>query len=301
MKIPYNRKRLKEAQSKEKENLFGAFIDLCLAIACLWMCIMFLKSEVLLPYFFLCMIVWCGLCMIGRYLDIRRHKPYRQLTEELYAYMNECAVCAFSWEELKQILRQARFTAIGDIHSCLTNYIYWLEAVGCFPELYADYERNVYFAKRARTNPAYTKLESRPKEGICLYKCYKQFCDACKDAPDSLLGSVEMIQKDLKLLCRLIDYNGTKGVDVHKVYSYYIPTLIDSYHTYRYLCKIKAPTRKESRQELLQSMETTHTALKILAQRISKANSSDLSVNLSALRSIIAADGLKEQELHAGI
>lgn len=298
--IPFDRKKLDDHLTRSRtKSICECIMLIPFGVSGIWIAINLLTGIFTKVLFYICLFSIISGYIFLEVDHIRKEKQFEQLTEELLVYMKEEGKTRFTWTQLKENLWLT--------DDALLRYIHWLAECSCFPELGGTYYEEVYFTKKkekkkekkqeAQQDAFVTRMKS--EEGVSLVHAYELFCETFSSVPKCFSKAVELLQADLSCLCRLVDYNGAQGVDIHKVYTYYIPSLVKTYDTYQNLHKIGAPALKESKQELLASMQTLHEALHLLCRRISKANQGDLSVELSTLCNVITVDGLGKEELSA--
>ena len=108
---------------------------------------------------------------------------------------------------------------------------------------------------------------------------------------DDVKEEIKCVVKLIKLLIKALSYDMESVEDVHKVYTYYLPTLIKVISDYCNLTEASVDEQNELRNRLLVTIHDTQHTLTTVCRQINDNDGVSLSVEMTTMKAIMLTDG----------
>lgn len=108
---------------------------------------------------------------------------------------------------------------------------------------------------------------------------------------DDVKEEIKCVVKLIKLLIRALSYDMESVEDVHKVYTYYLPTLIKVISDYCNLTEASVDEQNELRNSLLITIHDTQHTLTTVCRQINDNDGVSLSVEMTTMKAVMSKDG----------
>lgn len=108
---------------------------------------------------------------------------------------------------------------------------------------------------------------------------------------DDVKEEIKCVVKLIKLLIKALSYDMESVEDVHKVYTYYLPTLIKVISDYCNLTEASVDEQNELRNRLLVTIHDTQHTLTTVCRQINDNDGVSLSVEMTTMKAVMSKDG----------
>lgn len=108
---------------------------------------------------------------------------------------------------------------------------------------------------------------------------------------DDVKEEIKCVVKLIKLLIKALSYDMESVEDVHKVYTYYLPTLIKVIFDYCNLTEASINEQNELRNSLLATIHDTQHTLTTVCRQINDNDGVSLSVEMTTMKAVMSKDG----------
>ena len=180
---------------------------------------------------------------------------------------------------------------------------------GFFPELYYDpiggvlifsqekavtYEETVTGTNGQRLTPKViqsrkdiSRIQSASDELKKAIQEYEESMEKDKRVRKAMYSVIESLDK----IPQAMTYNMANNIDVHKVYTYYVPTLCSLIHNYCNYSNASVTDTGQLRKRLIDTLTSTDDMFNKICISIYANDELDLDVEMSTLQAVMSADG----------
>lgn len=180
---------------------------------------------------------------------------------------------------------------------------------GYFPELYFDSISGVLFFTKEKTDiyrelvtgtngqrlspeairsrVEISRIQSASNELKAAIKEYKEAGIKDKRIKNAMNKVVDMLDK----IPKAMTFNMSNNIDVHKLHTYYIPTLCKLIRGYCNYSDVTISDTRQLRENLIGWLDSTYNMLIEICTSINKNDEMDLMVEMSTMKAVMSADG----------